>query len=301
VNLILSTAQLAGELNRWEDALDIVTAALARQPRCAPLYARLGTLHEQVEHLDQAMEARRQAARLAPDVPVHYLEAGRLALRLDRPEEAVHYLERALSLGGGGGGQVVYPRAASPTSQGRAHSKVTSRQADRTCREVYGLLGDAYLALGRQDEALQVYQHASTLEPGNVAHRLRLGRLYRQRNTPDQALAHLEVALSLAPDSTAALEEMAAVYEEQGEYRHALQVCLDLIERLSRPGTNQQAEADACFRAGMLYKQLKAYPEALAMFKRAARLSPDHAEADKQGDVIRAMGFFLIGHSDGPA
>jgi hypothetical protein len=29
-------------------------------------------------------------------------------------------------------------------------------------------------------------------------------------------------------------------------------------------------------------------------------LSPDHAEADQQGDVIRAMGFFAMGHSDGP-
>ncbi|MBN1890468.1 MAG: tetratricopeptide repeat protein [Thermoflexales bacterium] len=300
VNLILSTAQLAGELNRWNDALDIVTAALARQPRCASLHARLAILHEQAGRLEQAMEACRQATRLAPDVPVHYLEAGRLALQLDRPEEAAHYLERALSVGGRGGAQMAYPDAASPASQARAHCKATSRQADRACREAYGLLGDAYLALGRQDEALQVYQHASTLEPGNVAHRLRLGRVYRQRNALDQALAHLEVALSLAPDSTAALEEMAAAYEEQGEYRHALQVCLDLIERLSGSGANRQAEADACFRAGMLYKQLKAFPEALAMFKRAARLLPDHAEAGRQGDVVKAMGFFAIGHSDGP-
>jgi tetratricopeptide (TPR) repeat protein len=293
VNLVLSTAHMAGELDRWEEALETIQTALALNPACAPLQARAASLYERLGHLDQAFEAYSLAARLAPEVAAHHLEVGRLALQVNQADEATHYLEKAIKA-------VSLPQEGSRQVEG-------DRQADRTRREAYGLLGDAYLALGRQDEALQVYQHAATLEPGNVAHRLRLGRLYRQHGVPDQAMAHLEVALSLAPDDVDVIEEMMTLCEEQREIRKALQLCQRLIELYatcpphsqasssesgSPPAkTGEQAQAEACFYAGMLHKQLKEYPEALEMFRQATRLSPNHAEASKQILVVKAMGF----------
>lgn len=253
VNLVLSAVQLTCELGRWDEALGIVRAALARTAAVAPLHAQAGLIHERLGQPERALEAFRRAAQLAPHIVAHHLEAGRLALQLNQPEIAAPHLEATI-------------------------------RADRQQRAAYGLLGDAYLALGRQDEALQVYQHAATLEPANVAHRLRLGRLYRRRGALDQALAHLQVAVSLAPTDVTVLEEMIAVHQDRREYRQALHVCLQLIQLRS--------EANDYFCAGTLYKQLKEYPQALDMFRRATRLSPNHAEAYKQIAVVSAIEFF---------
>ncbi len=258
VNLVLSAAQVAGELGRWDEALELVENARGRNPASALLQARAGLLYERLGQQERALEAYTLAAHLAPQLVAHHLAAGRLALQLGQAGLAACHLENAI-------------------------------RTDPRCHDAYGPLGDAYLALGRQDEALQVYQHAATLEPGNVEHRLRLGRLYRGRNDLDQALAHLQVAGSLAPDHEAVLEEMIGLHEERREFRQALHVCRHLIQVRAAQG---RAVAADYFRAGMLHKQLKEYPEALDMFRQATRLSPNMAEAYKQMAVVSAMGFF---------
>ncbi len=251
--LALIAAQMAGELDRWQEALHIIEMALVNNPNQAPLQARTGAIHERLGCLEAAGEAYERAALAAPQVASYHLDAGRLALRVGRAEAAARHLENAIRAGCG------------------------------VC-EAFGLLGDAYAAAGRLDEAAQAYQHAATLEPGNAAHHARLARLYRRRNDREQILAHLEVAHSLAPDDVDIIEEMIAMYEERREHRKSLRLYLKLVELRS--------EADDCFRAGMAYKRLKAYPEALDMFRRATHLSPNHTEALKQVAVVTAIGFF---------
>jgi cytochrome c-type biogenesis protein CcmH/NrfG len=47
------------------------------------------------------------------------------------------------------------------------------------------------------------------------------------------------------------------------------------------------------FGAGMIYKRLKQYPEAVEMFREAVKLEPNNTEAYKQLAATSALAFFV--------
>jgi tetratricopeptide (TPR) repeat protein len=65
----------------------------------------------------------------------------------------------------------------------------------------WALWGETLEALNRPTNALERYRKASTIEPENAGHLLRLGRLYLGTGQKARGRALLERAAALAPDS----------------------------------------------------------------------------------------------------
>jgi tetratricopeptide (TPR) repeat protein len=72
------------------------------------------------------------------------------------------------------------------------------------------------------------------------------------------------------------------VYEERREFKRSLDAYQRTIDLDSSHG-------EAYFRAGVVLKQIKAYPQAGKMLKRAVELNPKDPEALHQLAAVRAL------------
>jgi tetratricopeptide (TPR) repeat protein len=88
--------------------------------------------------------------------------------------------------------------------------------------ELAVLAGTWYLAVGRPDAALQAADAALALDGSHAGAWALHGRLMRQRGDLRQALADFQRSLSLAPDASEVLFQLAGVYRELGQPERAL-------------------------------------------------------------------------------
>jgi tetratricopeptide (TPR) repeat protein len=152
------------------------------------------------EHRDRAGDAVR--AGLA------YAEAGAVARRRYAPSKASEYFQKGLTL------------------LGEAYS-------DRRIDALHDY-GDVLLVLGRIDDALAAFREMLTLayrldlrNKGGAAHN-RIGRLYRELGSLEEAEAHLTTALALfeaAGDErgvASSIDDLGKLYWLKGEYESAL-------------------------------------------------------------------------------
>ncbi len=117
-------------VQRIPEAIALFQELIARAPNFAPALNYLGYLWiERAENLDRALDMVRKAVRLDPDNGSYVDSVGWGLFRLDRPGEAIAYLERAARL---------LPR-------------------DATVAEH---LGDAQLAAGNRERAREAYRRA---------------------------------------------------------------------------------------------------------------------------------------------
>jgi tetratricopeptide (TPR) repeat protein len=94
-------------------------------------------------------------------------------------------------------------------------------------------IATTFLRAGRNDEALRIAAHAIELDPHFVKGRATLGWAYLQNGMPEQGLAELESAVSLAPDSTLFLAQLGEALALTGKTSEARKV-LQQLEELSR-------------------------------------------------------------------
>lgn len=133
---------------------------LGLDPRDARAENNLGLILESEAKPDEALDAYRKASAWQDGTPHQseqpYLNLGSLLLELDRADEAVSPLERAVELG---------------TSNASCHLK----------------LGTAYLRTNRLPEAQRELEKAERLESENAAIHYQLARIYKQMHQMDKA------------------------------------------------------------------------------------------------------------------
>ncbi len=106
------------------------------------------------------------------------------------------------------------------------------------------ILGDSLIRSGvngGQPEALEAataLEKSVTLRPDYAASQIALGKLYLIEGRPKEAIAHLQVAKSLAPNDTSVYSNLAVAYHRVGSPQQA-QSMLTILARINQ----QQAEA----------------------------------------------------------
>jgi tetratricopeptide (TPR) repeat protein len=199
-------------------------------------------------------------------------------------DQALSLLERAIARADKAT-SLVAARAKLLTAKGRAAEAVGELQSALQAGDDDGLwssLADAFLALGRHDEAMQAAAEAARISPRRAAHHVQLARISRQAGHLDQAVDQLAQAESLSPASAELAMERGQIHEDRREFDRALEAYQRAVELDPRL-------AQAYIRAGLVYRGLKAYPQAARMFNRAVELSPDDASALHQLAAVHAL------------
>jgi tetratricopeptide (TPR) repeat protein len=82
-------------------------------------------------------------------------------------------------------------------------------------------LADAYIHLGKQDEALPLAEKAAQIDPGGVKAHVDLGILYGDRGRQQDAVKEFKAAIKLAPDFQDAHWRLARLYQAMGKQEEA--------------------------------------------------------------------------------
>jgi tetratricopeptide (TPR) repeat protein len=231
--------------------------------------------------------------RIQPDNPDALLLLARALNDLDKPEEALETLEKALPLA-----PDVLPLSLEKVRLlSRAKGKDAALQALQSLADHYpeeprvlALQAETLEASGENEAAIRTAQRAlrsqsseypiSTVEEARL-HFL-LGRLLRQTGQLDQAVHHLSETIRLAPDMVDSYLEIGHVHQERRQHNQALnafQQAIAIAPRDYRP----------YYLIGQALKESKDFLGAEKMLRRASELAPDDVSIHRLLGAVVAL------------
>ncbi|HEX4588396.1 MAG TPA: tetratricopeptide repeat protein, partial [Gemmataceae bacterium] len=239
---------LGNALGATDEAIAELREAIRLKPDYANAYNNLGYVLLAKGRLGEAIAELREAIRLKPDFALAH---NNLGIALGATDEAIAELREAIRL------KPDYANA-------------------------YNNLGITLCKKARTDEAIDALREAVRLEPDLAAGHGNLGHALLDKRRLDEAIAELREAIRLKPDyadahnhlgralhlkgrlkgaeaaSTAALQQLAAEFPKQPDYRQTLtEMHFSRGSRLKSAGRRQEAERE--FGAAVsLVKQLAA-------------------------------------------
>jgi tetratricopeptide (TPR) repeat protein len=177
------TALAAGESYR---AVEAFSGALAFRPQSMVAYLRRGEAYRLQHRDDEAIRDWREATRLAPDTPQPLIELGDLFDAHGDFGQAAEWYGQAVE-----------------------------RLKDEDPSLLYRLALARYRA-GAPGAAIEPLSRAAQRSDATAEAHYLLALLYRDTRNTARAVQELEAALTIAPNLTAAREELADVYRAEG-------------------------------------------------------------------------------------
>ena len=170
VQLTIAEAALLREVKQYRTAFEVLEAALVRQPKQVDLLYESALLLEKLDRLDLMERRLRQLIVLNPNSPLAYNALGySLADRNLRLNEARELIEKAYKLAPNdfyildSMGWVLFRQGDLPGALDYLE-KALAKQDDP---EIAAHIGEVMWAMGRRDEAKQVWQEAQKKHPDN--------------------------------------------------------------------------------------------------------------------------------------
>ncbi|MCE9644561.1 MAG: tetratricopeptide repeat protein [Chloroflexi bacterium] len=268
----------------------------------AECFNAIALVETSLNRFDEAIDAYKQAIRLAPEQIFAWNNLGNLCLKIDRNDEAIVAYQKAVEcnpsdpIGWNGLGNV-YSKIGYLDDAVAAYRK--SIQAMPSLAHPWTGLGDVYAGMSRFDEAVKAYHEAVKINQNYITPWLRLGALFdRQdryrdsikayqralmldrRNSAvwnEMGMVHLKFkALGEAQDAFSkalefnhgdglALSNLAFAYSQQGKGRESIPLFYKSIALLSE----SRDKAVAWNRLGNVYRELNEYEDAVAAYQMA--------------------------------
>ncbi len=239
---------------RLGEARALYQALQARHPRSVPLANLLGQLHFQEAAFDEAWRQFEASLALEPAQPDILVHAAAALRRLQRPDEALALLDRAI---------VLAPRHAG------AHNN-------------RGLL--LHETLRRPQAALACFEAALQADPRHAGALFNWGNALRVLGRLDEAITRYDAALALQPAFAEALNNRGVALRRLGRLREAL-------DSFTRLAALQPRRADAQVQLAQLLQALGRDDDALAAYERALALDPQRPDAWTDRSVaLKALG-----------
>ncbi|BBL80575.1 hypothetical protein RxyAA322_24290 [Rubrobacter xylanophilus] len=238
-------------LGRYEEAVASYEAVIAEDPQWWEAHANLGICHARSGHLREAEAAFRRGLEACPGSPEIRDElAAHLLAHGGDVREALSLAEEAVALG------------------------------SDEIRHLY-TLGEARLANGDEEGAIEAYRTVLRLDPENPEAHLELGILHDRRGERERAERHFVESLKADPGNPRTLYSYANVYYTAGELETAEEL---LVRALAAdPGYSPALSALASIRArrgeyaaslDYLEKAIEAGERDAEHFKRALEFAP---------------------------
>ena len=308
---------LKAQRGLYQEALDLMSAALRINPQSAEANLNLGHVLAETGRLEEALASYDNALAVRPQHPeALYCRANALQ-RLNRHEEALASYDMVLA--------IMPDRPEVLTNRGNALHDLKRYEAALASYDkalaimpevalLHNNRGDTLRELKRYEEALASLDKALAIEPGSVEALNNRGNTLRNLQRYEEALASFDRALTISPNHSVvhnnrgnALQELKRFEAAIASYDKALAINPDFTDALLGRGNALQVlkryqEAigsydtalaikpdlsDALFGRGNVLKDLGRYGEALASYDRALALEPDYPDAlNKRGNAL---------------
>ena len=192
----LDSSRLLMDLNRYDDAAELVERGLSNAPDNYPLTVRLGAVEMMRGNRDQAREAFRKAIVEHPEAALGYVALAQSYMKEGSDEEALKILA---------GGRDKVPR-------------------DFALEYVFGLVS---YRLGQQKQAMEALKNAEALGPNVVEPHYQLGVLYMQMQQWKTAQTEFERVLQIDPRRATAYYQLSRAYTRTGDTKKARQMATE--------------------------------------------------------------------------
>jgi protein O-mannosyl-transferase len=251
---------------RATEALDVLREAVRQLPLDPGAHALLGKALHVAREFEGARDAFLEAARLDPSSPDPLASLGELNLDFEHPDAAVRWFERALELDARDAAlraEWIAALAARDSYlvpshvkqlldvieelwRAGEHAPIVSTLGRNAIRRLPGrefrlLLVRSLLASGDAERARQELEDFARQRPEDVTVQARLGLLELRLNRPREAIAPLEQATSLAPNSHQLRMALAHAYRGAGREADALRMARQAAEQARTPEEAKEA------------------------------------------------------------
>lgn len=250
-----------------------IQSRLAEQPESAALHVEMGWLSLQRRDAGAARSAFREALRLVPQS--FEARSGLVAAELeDRKVDAARALVAAWRAEAPGDSAMPVLAARVELAGGRMATAERILEetiaSDASQLDAYELLGRAYAAQGRVDDAIRQYETLAARSPAALAGaKTMVGMLHEARKDQAAAQAAYEQALAAEPGAGVAANNLAWIYANEGRLDDALRLATVAQESLRR-----RPEAEDTL--GWVYLQKGLASRAIASFERARVRAPQN-------------------------
>lgn len=149
-------------------------------------------------------------------------------------------------------------------------------------------LASTWAEVGEQQKAIDIAQEALNRNNGRASAAQKaeihcfIGQMLRQAGQLDQAVHHLHLATTFAPQHGKAYIELGRVEQNRRQYEKALLALNRAIEYTPRSSL-------AYYYAGLVLKNLKNYSKAERMLRQAAKLAPKDLRIRRQLGVLATL------------
>lgn len=294
-------ARVAQETRQLQHAAELLAVVLELDSSYLPALIRFGELELELQNLEASAHWYRRALTAAPRSPAANYGLAQIALRQERPEDAVALLEQVLEL-------------------------------QPTANAVYYMLGLAYRDLGELDRAREQLAASGEIlikahDPlaDALAQRVRGASLYITRGNLaliagnyDLAVQAYGKAVAATPEAPLAIQGLANAYARSGRTEQAITLYEQVVETspgdavmrynlgtlLSEAGRKQEAEAalhsaleispeltDARFNLALMQEQRGDWAAALAQYEAIIEQAPEDLEASvHRGNALAHLG-----------
>ncbi len=189
-NLYLDYTRLLMDLDRYDDAIELIRHGIKHTHDDYALRIRLAAVEMMKGEYDKARESFQQGIEERPDVAVGYVGLAKTYMKQGDDKAAAKVLEEA-------------------------RGRVTR---DFALEYISGLV---FSQLGRSQQAIDALKNAETIDPAVVEPHYQLGRLYMESEEWTEAKTELERVLVLDPTHAPAHYQLSKVYERMGDTKKA--------------------------------------------------------------------------------
>lgn len=285
--ILFALADIAFSQRDFDEATSYFTRLVDLNPRDAYLrtqladtlveYGRYQEAIEQYEAIaDLAGRDQRQRAMAIGTIGDILVELGETDQAVERYREAQGYARRGTWLWDDLEQRIIeaFRLAGDLATLVAFYEEEWSRPSSDETR----ILAELYLEVGRQDDALVLYQQLVEEEPDSIDARLDLIRIYDQRGEIEDVIEQYEAILAMT-DEPIHFFQLAQIQRSNGDEASALATLQEALERFQqRPSVLSQV-ADRYLRWG--HRE-----QAEAIYQRLVELEPDNP------DYLIALGEF---------
>ena len=198
--------------------------ATEKNPKYVKAHQTLGDFYERLHLHDDAIVALERASRISPENPDRQMQLGKAYLEIGLIEEAEQRFQLAAELDPANMERKIDIAEAyyekDYTYQAISAFKA-SLQTGRVPAHLYNRIGIALRREGNLEEAIQFYNKAIRLSPGDEVIHYNLARAYLEIGKRSLALKSLRKALDLRPDFDEAKAMMSRITKDESDHGKA--------------------------------------------------------------------------------
>lgn len=258
------------ELRYWRNSIVLFQRAVALEPKNEMAWMLLGDAYENYGNFDKAIECMTRATTVNNQFNTGWYALGHVLAQTGNYTGAISAYQSAIACVWFNGDKA----------------------------KMYEGLGDAYKALGQDDDAISAYQNSLELFPGEADVQYHLAQCFSESGQPDQAMAYYQDAIHADPDYLNAHLDLAMLLARKGreaeaipEYRKVIELDTNIVIALNNLAWIRATAADPQLRNGREAVPLAERACERTKFQQAffiGTLAAAYAEAGRYQDAAAA-------------